>query len=241
MKEIDFLPTWYKQRQSQQISYRTKYVILGGIFFVIMTLNLSSSFTLFRAKSLIAKTQPQVLAAEKISHEYSKIKAEIDQIKGKEELLTKLDSKINVPNLLAEISYLVDEKMAIDRLELTSEKFDNKPVIKKNKPATAVRTAVIPNSDETEELYPDVRFKILISGVAAGGSDVARLVCKLEDSKYFRNVVLVGSKPKNIKIAGTAENCQVNEFQINCYLANYEDNEKDNVAGVMPQADDRIK
>ena len=87
---------------------------------------------------------------------------------------------------------------------------------------------------------------MVIAGVAADASDVATLMCKLEDSPYFFQVVLSFSRgDAKIKIEnasyrkeitdgqGNLENkdrvrdtaarseIQVNEFEINCYLANY--------------------
>jgi len=93
----------------------------------------------------------------------------------------------------------------------------------------------------------NVRFKVIIAGVAADASDVATLMCKLEDSPYFRQVVLSFSrgdteiaieskssfrtetdaedgtvKSKNrVREAGVRSKIPVNEFEINCYLANY--------------------
>ena len=85
----------------------------------------------------------------------------------------------------------------------------------------------------------DIRFRIVINGVAANGSDVAALLCKLEDSSYFRHVNLLYVKESEVKPArNTKRNIQqdtideladnqdigtikVSEFKINCYLSNY--------------------
>ena len=88
-----------------------------------------------------------------------------------------------------------------------------------------------------------VRFKVTIAGVGADASDVAALVSRLEESPYFRQVVL--SFSRNIKVGNpsvmslrdvdvlkspleteggdvvTGGKLQVSEFQINCYLGNY--------------------
>jgi len=43
MKEIDFLPKWYKSGRRRQISYRTQYVGLAGIFLLMNVRNLAAS------------------------------------------------------------------------------------------------------------------------------------------------------------------------------------------------------
>ena len=79
----------------------------------------------------------------------------------------------------------------------------------------------------------DVKFKVLISGVAPKPSDVATLICDLEDSSYFFNVV--PSFSRNTQIDGKATSglvseggrgnggaeIKASEFEISCYLANY--------------------
>jgi len=63
----------------------------------------------------------------------------------------------------------------------------------------------------------------VISGVAADASNVAELLCRLEDSPYFQLVYPSFSRNRNIK-TGTnlaGENYQASEFEISCYLANY--------------------
>jgi hypothetical protein len=90
----------------------------------------------------------------------------------------------------------------------------------------------------------DVRFKVLISGVAADASDVAALICKLENSPYFCQVVLSFSRNTDIDVRKsdtlrlqkdytqelsstrrdehkTEGSVRVSNFEINCYLANY--------------------
>jgi len=49
------------------------------------------------------------------------------------------------------------------------------------------------------------------------------LICKLDDSPYFCQVVPSFSRNKKMKVGtGLAgENFQVSEFEISCYLANY--------------------
>ena len=85
----------------------------------------------------------------------------------------------------------------------------------------------------------NVRFKVLINGVAANASEVANLICNLEDSPYFFQVKPSYTRSANIEAnmkplinsqgelsnvgnnKGYKEKIIVSEFEISCYLANY--------------------
>ena len=102
-------------------------------------------------------------------------------------------------------------------------------------------------SNKKELPLGNVRFKVVIAGVAVDASDVATLMCKLEDSPYFRQVVLAysrgdaeigiegasssfvetevaegaGKSKDRVRESVVRDKIQINEFEINCYLANY--------------------
>ncbi len=82
-----------------------------------------------------------------------------------------------------------------------------------------------------------VRFRIVLAGVAAHPAHVPDLVCKLDESPYFQRVSLSFSRGTRIQVgagasgaspagrpaAKPAEMLDVTEFEIVCYLANYEE------------------
>ena len=55
MKEIDFLPEWYRSGRQRQMRYRTQYIALGGIFAVMMVWNLVCICSLSSAKTQLAR------------------------------------------------------------------------------------------------------------------------------------------------------------------------------------------
>ena len=57
MKEIDFLPTWYRSSRRRQISYRTKYASLVGIFVVMMVWNFIATHLLSKATAKLARAE----------------------------------------------------------------------------------------------------------------------------------------------------------------------------------------
>lgn len=245
MKEIDFLPEWYISGRRRQISYRTQYFILGGIFTLMMVWNFVTSYSTSKARAQTIQMTTQQTQAERVSAKLTELKNEMNIYHQRENLVENIDSRIDVASVLAELSYLIDERIVLSKIELTSEKFeDNRSIASSRQTVGAVR-AVQPNFGANFDVPAgDVRFKVTIAGVAADASDVAILICKMENSPYFCQVVLSFSRNTDIKTQGgnasnpptdyTSEspgtvrdnrksdkNIQVSTFDINCYLANY--------------------
>ena len=145
--------------------------------------------------------------------------------------------------MLSEMSYLISEKIVLGKVEITAEKFEQQQNKNTEQVAAVVRAAQYETSKTQLTLSGDVRFKIIITGVAADAADVAALMCRLEESQYFSSVVLRYSKNAQIQMQRSVSNSRqavsvstdavknseqkkssdipVSRFEINCYLANY--------------------
>jgi hypothetical protein len=135
--------------------------------------------------------------------------------------MEEMDSKIDVASVLAEMSYLIDDNIVLSKVEFDAEKFvDTQRLKASGRTNTAARAAGRNVAGKGELLIGDVRFKVVISGVATNAGDIAELICKLEKSSYFCMVNPSFSRNRNMKV-GTGKNFQVSEFEISCYLANY--------------------
>ncbi|MHC4423485.1 MAG: PilN domain-containing protein [Planctomycetota bacterium] len=224
MKEIDFLPKWYKSGRRRQISYRTQYIGLACVFVVMMVWNFATTRSISRATTALAKGESETSAAESTSHDFAKIKNEVTQLRKKTELVEEIASKIDVANVLAEISFLVDKKIVLSKLEFKTEQLRGMQKKQANS-GSAIRAAGGNLTGKETLPIGDVRFKVVISGVASDASNVAELICRLEDSEYFRLVYPSFSRNRKIKKASNhhGEGYQVTEFEISCYLANYDE------------------
>jgi hypothetical protein len=242
MKEIDFLPEWYKTGRRRQINYRAQCYVLGGIFVVMIVWNFVASYSMAKANAQVLEMTTKQRQAEKVSAKLIDLKNELNLYHKREGLVEKIDSKINAANVLAEISYLVDERIVLSKIELVSEKIAND---EPSPQANAVVRAVQSNFNTNKEApVGDVRFKVLLAGVAVDAGDVAGLICKLENSPYFCQVILSFSRNTDLKSeganssyeqttptsnggqAGNSESVgkiQVSKFQISCYMANYQE------------------
>jgi hypothetical protein len=169
---------------------------------------------------------------------------DLRRFQNKAESIKEIDSKIDVAGVIAEISYLIDERVVLSKVELISEKFAEKRKVTSSPNMGAVVRAIPGKLSRKELPLGDVRFKIVLGGVAADARDVAALICELEDSPYFSQVVPSFSRNTEIKSLRSSsfdprsdfvgesedvrenslekdENIRVSEFEIACYLANY--------------------
>jgi len=246
MKEIDFLPEWYKSGRRRQVSYRTQYIAIGGVFVVMVVWSFITTHSISQAKAQYAQMATNQAQAEKVSAKLAELENEMSLLRKNAESIEEIDSRIDVAGVLAEMSYLIDEKIVLRKVEFIAEKFLEEDDVK-SPPAAVVRAVQASLSNKKELPLGNVRFKVVIAGVAADASDVATLMCKLEDSPYFCQVVLAfsrgdaeigidrasssfaetdvaGGTVKNKDRAGESgvqSKIQVNEFEVNCYLANY--------------------
>jgi Tfp pilus assembly protein PilN len=248
MKEIDFLPEWYKSGKRRQVSYRTQYIAISSVFVVMMVWSVITTRSISKARAQITQMATQQAQAKIVSAKYAGLEDEIRVLRKKAESIEEIDSKIDVASVLAEISFLIDERIVLKKLEFIAEKFVNKQETQKSPSGGTVVRVVQSNVSNKKELpLGNVRFKVILAGIAADTNDVAALMCKLEDSFYFCQVVLSysrGSEEIGIESAssftkrtnvaqeieqnksldlkaGAQGKIQVNEFEINCYLANY--------------------
>lgn len=248
MKEIDFLPEWYKSGKRRQVSYRTQYIAIGGVFVVMVVWSFITTHSISKAKAQHAQMAMNQAQAEKVSVKLAELENEMRVLRKNAESIEEIDSKIDVASVLAEMSFLIDERIVLRKMEFIAEKFVIVQETKTSPGAGAVVRAVRAGSNNKKKLpLGNVRFKVKIAGVAAGARDVAALMCKLEDSPYFCQVVLSYSRGNAeigierassfrtktnvvegivksrdlVREAGDRGKIQVNEFEINCYLANY--------------------
>jgi len=222
MKEIDFLPEWYESDRRRQMNLRRQYVALCGILLVMMVWSFVTTRSISKATAELNEDVGKISAVSSSSAELAIVQNQLIQLQEKMESVKKIDSKIDVASVLAEMSFLIHEKIVLGRVEFTAERFEGK---QESKPKTRsmVRMGQPDSLGKTPPPLGDVRFKVMISGVAADPRDVAELICKLEDSPYFCMVYPSFSRNRKIdavsKLAG--KDYQVSEFEISCYLANY--------------------
>jgi hypothetical protein len=220
MKEIDFLPEWYKSGKRRQGGYRTQYFALSCVFVVIVVWSFVTGNSLNRAVARLDAEKTRTSVKTSGLSEFIRIKSEEADLRNKAKALVSMDSRIEISSILAEMSYLFDEKVVLKSVDFAAEKFEDKED-KKPGGGSAVRSAGRRGIRGQSLPLGAVRFKVTVEGVASNPSDYTNLVLRFEESDYFRDVS--PSLHAGTKVGGssTTESIQVSEFKIICYLANY--------------------
>ena len=223
MKEIDFLPEWYKSGRRRKNNYRVQYAILGVLCFVLLSIDLCMMNKKDKLQKDFLQLQSKAQQSVTVSQEYSRLENVLKIVKSKAILLNRIDSHIRTSQVLAELSYLVDEGILLGNVVFDSEEFSDQASESNKTAGRIIRLSASNNrSDENEHLRP-VRFKVIIKGLASESSKVADLVCKLEESPYFFQVIPSYSRNVELKTGdrNSSQKYKVSEFEISCYLANY--------------------
>jgi Tfp pilus assembly protein PilN len=243
MKEIDFLPEWYKSGKRRQISYRKQYIVLASVLMVMVVWNFITARSISEAQAQFVSMETRQAEAKNLSIQLEELKGKLKVIQEKAKIVEKIDSRIDVANVLAEMSFLIDETIVLSKVEFIAEKFQDRQQGQQSSGSGTVVRAVRATLNDIQKMpLGDVRFKVVINGVAVDASDVAAFICKLEESPYFCQVVLSYSKNNEItardnssvrskvesdnsswnaqKFEGNKK-IQVSEFEISSYLANY--------------------
>lgn len=234
MKDLDFLPKWYKERKRRHSLVRKQYIVLVAVFLLMMAFNLTATHRARRVAADVARHEEQRMRAETTVHEFDLIAKELNQMNKKARLVRRIDSRIDTAAILAEISHIVDESVVLSKIELTTEPFA--PAEEKGRAKGApVKAAARPAAGERPAPLEDSRLRIVLAGVAAHPANVADLVCWLDKSSYFQEVrpsfysktkIQVGGSRAGQRQPGPTEEKasgmrDVTAFEIVCYLANY--------------------
>ena len=207
MKEIDFLPIWYKKSRRQQFRYRWQYVIIitGFVFMV--------SWSLFSGK-IVSRSQAYVLDEDvNTTGEYQKYQVQMKELTSHAALIEKCSSKVMLSAVMAELSFIVDESVILNRFEIAAEKYEPGKIANIETTSAVRKTAKAQN----ENIEQDIIYKVVLCGIAIDNNAVAKLLCDLEQSQYFCNVI--PSYSKNTKFKDKF----LSEFEISCYIANFKE------------------
>jgi hypothetical protein len=207
MKEIDFLPEWYKQGRLAQVKHREFYIAIGLVIFFMGVWSIFANGRVAIVKARNTTLQETKLAEMHSETEYNLAESKYQELEAKRQMLDSVKSRIVVSNVIAELTRLLDNRIILRKLEIKAEPF----AVQSGKTEIKVASA----AGKTTESDQNIRFKITLTGLAADAAGVAEIINKLEQSDYFFQVV-----PGYSRNATTGQ-YQASEFEITCYLSNY--------------------
>ena len=211
MNEIDFIPLWYKAGRKRRVSYHRQYVVMGSVFALMVIWSFISGHSISNVRADIRSIEDRINAGVATFDEFDRLENTINGLNERGEILTMLDTGIDISAVIAEVSYILSERIVLSRFELSNELFTDKSGVSSSRVVAGLR------SSREKSSLPDrnTRFLVTVAGIAADASDVAGLIAKLEDSSYFCRIIPGFSRNRGVNgRLGT-------EFEIKCYIANY--------------------
>lgn len=214
MKEIDFIPEWYKADQVRKRRYVRQYTIIAIIFAVMIVWSFIVGRHVNRVSGEVEGVKTAFEKCRDKVHQAQVIQNEIAEMKQKVDMLDAITSRTNTTAILGELAYLVGENIILNRLSLTNEPVEE---LETEPPVSAAVVQVRGPKERQDVLAQQkpLRVKVILSGIAARPADAAALIAALEQADYFQQVVLIYSRPQEFM------DNDVTEFEISCYVADY--------------------
>lgn len=216
MNELDFLPDWYRADRQRKLC-RHRHVVLFGLVAALMA---GWSFIVGQSVSGLQAQTQQVETTLENGRETLQAAMEmelaIEQLDGQVQILETLTPRTMTSAVLAELSHTVNEQIVFSKVTLLQEPAADGA----SKPGVAAQAVVRLNAAKPAEAVsalPDgpQRTRITLTGIAAGGADVAHLIERLESSAYF------GAVSPGFSRAVKIGDKDVTEFEITCIVADY--------------------
>jgi hypothetical protein len=211
MKEIDFIPEWYKSGRKRRVSYHRQYMMIGCLVVALLAWSYSAGSFLSAAKGAVEGARSLLQANEPLGREYAALKDEIKVLTERAEILDRIRTRTPLEAILGELSCLVSDRIVLSSLEFVSEPLRPEAARTKNAVVIARRqeeeNAALPASNNCT--------RIVLAGIAADASDAAALIAAMEKSIYFCRIIPGYSRNKDVR------GYRATEFQITAHVADY--------------------
>jgi len=211
MKEIDFIPEWYRTGRRRRVSYHRQYTMISCLFIALVAWSYSAGGFLTAAKGSVEGTRSLLEASEPFAREYAALKEEIRVLEETAQVLERIRVRTPLDAILAELSYLISERVILSRLEIVSEPLRQET----GKGREAVVLAKRPEGDDAVLPAADTHTKLIMVGIAADAGDAAALIAALEQSNFFSRIIPGYSRSKDVR------GHRATEFQITAHVADY--------------------
>lgn len=216
MKDIDFIPTWYKAGRERKRRYIRYYSLMGAMFALMAGWGFLINGHIAHVNAEVEEMQTIIDKGMGQAENAVVLKSQIDQMVKKSELLDQIELRTSMTAIMGELSSLFGENVILRKLSLKNELIPNS---QKKEPAASTSVVQIGGSkkNKTDQVVPPTpsRCKVVLTGIAASPADAALLIAQLEEANYFDQVLLNYSKPRKLK------DKDVTEFEVRCFVADY--------------------
>ena len=219
MKEIDFIPEWYKAGRERKRRYVRQYTLLAIMFTLMLGWGFIINGHIASVNAEVQEVQTSFEKRQLLVQKTLDIEARIAEMRQKKALLDRIEARTPLTAIIGELSYLISKNVILTELSLENEPIEQAKAKANDSSTSAV---VIRASDLKKDKQNEVISsspsccRVGMTGIAARPADAALLIAHLDQTGYFNHVSLVYSKPKKIK------DRNVTEFCISCTVADYQ-------------------
>ena len=215
MKEIDFIPQWYRAGRERKRRYVRHYALMAALFSLLVGWTFIINGHVARVSAEVEDIQTAFEKGQLRSEQAVRLENQIAEMEEKTMLLDTIAPRTKVTAILGELSWLIGENVILSSLLLQDE------VIRDTQKADQFSAAIVrvgssQKKDQNEAIpQSPSHCKVVLTGIAARPADAASLIARLEKTDYFDRVFLVYSKPKKVK------DKNVTEFEVRCFVSDY--------------------
>ncbi len=220
MRDVDFLPQWYKDNTRRKLRVQRQYIALSIIFLIMIFSNAVASRKISRANADLTRSDTERGHAERFMVEFGRLNSRVSETRAAVTSANRLKLELDVANVLAELSTIVSGEIVLRSVEVLGRHSAEH--------AFAGETAPSPfDSDDAGQRRVD-RYVVRLIGFTQHADPVAALIAELEDSATFHDVNLVYSKASAKVLASEpAPSGQVSEqtsqkrfeFEVSCTIS----------------------
>jgi hypothetical protein len=216
MKEIDFIPEWYTANQNRKRRYHRQYLLLCALLAVMMGWSFFVGQYIERVRADVEDIQSVFEKGKTKVTEGMALEADIAALRHQATILEAVTPRTPVSTIMAEVSWLIQENIVLTKLAFMNETIDLDKEQSSAPTASVVQMgAPARENDAAAASLATKRIRVTLSGIAAKPADAAGLICRLEESDYFEQVVPVYTKARKVK------EYDATEFEIRMFVADY--------------------
>lgn len=93
MKDIDFIPDWYRTGKQRKVSYRRQYTMILCLFGVLAVWSFVSGLSVSRGRAEVSRRERTYQADESIVARFEMLKKEMAALMDKQQVLGQVDPR----------------------------------------------------------------------------------------------------------------------------------------------------
>ena len=205
MKEIDFVPDWYRASRRRRRDLMVRVTCLGILAVAMIAASAGRYAQTASARKDLTHLQASFKGQADVIHGRSVLELRLEQLRDKQQLLANVAGGAALHGLLAALSHLMPDAVVLTELRVAQGR--------------RIADARPPEGEASEHAAPpagDRDGTLEIKGRAASDVNVGSLMTNMARSRLFRDVRLRYAKP--VVVNGR----QARDFKLTCRLPQFE-------------------